>query len=119
MPFQERISARVLRVANRCRRESPFPALPQKTPGVCVWGGPGSLRTALKHVEITQYGLFFRFFGTNGHPVAAVEFSLSDVATNFRSAIDLWRSQGRFIGLNEENENFLKIQLLKKKKYFS
>ena len=46
---------------------------------------------------------FFRFFGTNGHPIAAVELSLSDVATNFRSAIDLWRSQGRFIGLNEEN----------------
>ena len=54
-----------------------------------------------------KYGLFF--FGTNGHPVAAMELSLSDVATNFRSAIDLWRSQGRFIGLNEENANFLKI----------
>ena len=57
-----------------------------------------------------KYGLFFfRFFGTNGHPIAAVKLSLSDVATNFRSAIDLWRSQGRFIGLNEENENFQKI----------
>ena len=63
-----------------------------------------------------KYGLFFfRFFGTNGHPVAAVELSLSDVATNFRSAIDLWRSQGRFIGLNEENENFQKIQFFQKK----
>ena len=48
--------------------------------------------------------IFFRFFGTNGHPIAAVKLSLSDVATNFRSAIDLWRSQGRFIGFNEENE---------------
>ena len=59
---------------------------------------------------------FFRFFGTSGHPVAAVELSLSDVATNFRSAIDLWRSQGRFIGLNEEHENFQKIQFFQKKK---
>ena len=58
--------------------------------------------------------IFVRFFGTNGHPIAAVKLSLSDVATNFRSAIDLWRSQGRFIGLNEENENFQKIQLKNK-----
>ena len=60
--------------------------------------------------------IFFRFFGTNGHPIAAVKLSLSDVATNFRSAIDLWRSQGRFIGLNEENENFQKNQFFQKKK---
>ena len=51
---------------------------------------------------------FFRFFGKNGHPIAAVKLSLSDVATHFRSAIDLWRSQGRFIGLNEEHENLQK-----------
>ena len=51
----------------------------------------------------------FRFFGTNGHPIAAVKLSLSDVATNFRSAIDLWRSQGRFIGLHEEYEKFQTI----------
>ena len=57
---------------------------------------------------------FFRFFGTNGHPMAAMELSLSDVATNFRSAIDLWRSQGRFIGLNEEYENLQKIQFFQK-----
>ena len=63
-----------------------------------------------------KYGLFFfQFFGTNGHPVAAVKLSLSDVATNFRSAIDLWRSQGRFIGLNEEYENFHQIQFFRKK----
>ena len=37
-----------------------------------------------------KYGLFFfQFFGTNGHPMAAMELSLSDVATHFRSAIDL------------------------------
>merc|ERR1712115_234765 len=53
-----------------------------------------------------KFEYFFRFFGTIGHPIAAVKLSLSDVATNFRSAIDLWRSQGRFIGLNEENENY-------------
>jgi len=29
------------------------------------------------------------FFGTNGHPMAAMKLSLSDVATHFRSAIDL------------------------------
>ena len=62
--------------------------------------------------------MFFPFFGTNGHPIAAVKLSLSDVATNFRSAIDLWRSQGRFIGLNEENKNFLKIQNSQKKLIF-
>ena len=61
---------------------------------------------------------FFRFFGTSGHPVAAVELSLSDVATNFRSAIDLWRSQGRFIGFNDENENFQKIQNFHKTIFF-
>jgi len=32
---------------------------------------------------------FFQFFGTNGHPIAAVKLSLSDVATHFRSAVDL------------------------------
>ena len=31
----------------------------------------------------------FWFFGTNGHPMAAMKLSLSDVATHFRSAIDL------------------------------
>ena len=37
-----------------------------------------------------KYGpFFFRFFGTNGHPIAAVKLSLGDAATNFRSAIDL------------------------------
>ena len=51
-----------------------------------------------------KWTIFFRFFGTNGHPIAAVELSLSDVATNFRSAIDLWGSQGRFIGSNEKNK---------------
>ena len=52
---------------------------------------------------------FFGFFGTNGHPIAAVKLSLGDVATNFRSAIDLWRSQGRFIGLNEKSDIWLDI----------
>ena len=47
--------------------------------------------------------LFLRFFGTNEHPIAAVKLSLGAAATNFRSAIDLWRSQGRFIGSNEKN----------------
>ena len=50
--------------------------------------------------------------------MAAMELSLSDVATHFRSAIDLWGSQGRFIGLNEEYENLQKIQFFQKK-YFS
>ena len=54
--------------------------------------------------------IFFWFLGTNGRPIAAMKLSLSDVATNFRSTIDLWRSLGRFIGLNGENENFQKIQ---------
>ena len=62
--------------------------------------------------------IFSGFCGTNGHPVAAVELSLSDVATNFRSAIDLWGSQGRFIGSNEENENFQKIKFFRKKLIF-
>ena len=59
--------------------------------------------------------LFFRFFGTNEHPIAGVKLSLGDAATHFRSAIDLWRSLGRFIGLNEENANFQKIQFFNKK----
>ena len=37
-----------------------------------------------------KYGLFFfRFFGTNGYPMAAMKLSLSDVATHFQSSIDL------------------------------
>jgi len=47
--------------------------------------------------------------------MAAMKLSSSGVATHFRSAIDLWGSQGRFIGLNEENENFQKIQFFQKK----
>ena len=50
---------------------------------------------------------FFRFFGTSGHPIAAVKLSLSDVATNFRSAIDLWGSQGRFTGSSRQKQSVL------------
>ena len=52
--------------------------------------------------------------GLNEHPIAAMKLSLSDVATNFRYAIDLWRSQGRFIGLNEEYMNFFKKNIFLK-----
>ena len=65
-----------------------------------------------------MFHLFFQKIGTSEHPTAAAKLSLGATVTYVWSAIDLWRSQGRFIGLHEENENLQKKMFFLKKIIF-